>query len=65
MINGDVVYCDCCGTQKMAEIVGGSLVIKDRRHGSRHVAVISVQTLIDKLADRGYILEKGEKALKS
>lgn len=58
MINGDVVYCDCCGTEKLAEIVGDSLVIKDRRHGDKHVAVVPVQALIDKLKGQGYILIK-------
>ena len=43
MIVGNVIYCDCCGTQKLAEIVGENLVIKDRRHGEKHLAVIPVK----------------------
>ena len=52
MINGDVIYCDCCGTEKLAQVVGDNLVIKDRRHGTKHVAVIPISSLLD-------ILEKG------
>lgn len=47
MIDGDVIYCDCCGTEKLAQVVGGNLVIKDRRHGEKHVAVISIAVLLD------------------
>jgi len=47
MINGDVIYCDCCGTEKLAQVVGDNLVIKDRRHGEKHVAIIPIQSLLD------------------
>jgi len=47
MLNGDVVYCDCCGTEKLAQVVGDNLVIKDRRHGVKHVAVIPISVLLD------------------
>ena len=53
MLNGDVIYCDCCGTEKMAEIVGDNLIIKDRRHGVKHVAVIPISDLLDILKSRG------------
>lgn len=62
MIEGEVIKCDCCGTQKLAEFVGDSLVIKDRRHGERHVAIIPVQAIIDKLKGQGYILIKPNNA---
>lgn len=62
MINGNVIYCDCCGTQKLAEIVGDNLVIKDRRHGEKHLAVVPVQALVDKLKGQGYILIKPNQA---
>lgn len=52
MINGNVIYCSCCGIQKMAEIVGDSLVIKDRRHGEKHVAVLKIADLLDILQNR-------------
>ena len=72
MINGQSIYCDCCGTEKLAEIVGENLVIKDRRHGEKHLAVVPVKTLLavmvdqvtlDKLADLGIIITKREPAL--
>jgi hypothetical protein len=47
MIDGDNVRCDCCGTELMARIVGKTLVIRDRRHGNRHVAVIPLADLLD------------------
>jgi hypothetical protein len=52
MIDGGVVYCDCCGSEKMAEIRGESLVIKDRRHGEKHVVVIKINDLLDILVNR-------------
>ena len=52
MLNGDVVYCDCCGTEKLAQVVGDNLVIKDRRHGVKHVAVIPISVLLDILGKK-------------
>lgn len=52
MINGHSVYCDCCGTEKLAEVVGDNLVIKDRRHGEKHVAVIKLTDLLDILKNQ-------------
>ena len=52
MINGDVIYCDCCGTEKLAQVVGDNLVIKDRRHGEKHVAIIPIQSLLDIINSR-------------
>lgn len=34
------VKCDCCQTETMAVITGNRLVIKDKRHGRQHVAVV-------------------------
>lgn len=34
------VYCDCCGTVKIAEYRDGKLVIVDRQHGRKHVGVL-------------------------
>jgi len=31
----------------MAQVVGDNLVIKDRRHGQRHVVVIRISDLLD------------------
>ena len=58
MLNGDVIYCDCCGTEKLAQVVGDNLVIKDRRHGEKHVAVIPISTLLDILKNRPHTEEK-------
>ena len=43
MAEGSSVYCDDCGREKMAEIRNGKVVIMDRRHGRRHVAVIPLE----------------------
>jgi len=58
LINGDVIYCDCCGTEKLAQVVGDNLVIKDRRHGEKHVAVLKISDLLDILQTRNHNLEK-------
>lgn len=47
MIKDDFIYCDCCGSQKLAQVVGDSLVIKDRRHGQKHVAILKADDLLD------------------
>ena len=39
------VYCDDCGHEKMAEIRGGKLVIMDRRHGKRHIAIVPIEDM--------------------
>ena len=54
MINGDSIYCDCCGVEKLAQFVGDNLVIKDRRHGERHVAVLKISDLLDILEIDGH-----------
>jgi len=56
-ISGDVIYCDCCGTEKLAQVVGDNLVIKDRRHGQKHVAVIPISDLLDILKRKNHNLE--------
>lgn len=58
MRNGDLIYCDCCGTEKLAQVVGDNLVIKDRRHGQKHVAVVPISVLLDILEKRNHTLEK-------
>ena len=40
------LYCDCCGTEKMAVLHEDKLVITDRRHGQRHVIVIPIDSLV-------------------
>lgn len=63
MINGNVIYCDCCGSEKLAQVVGESLVIKDRRHGEKHVAVIKTQELLDILTAAGNNSRKDQAAV--
>ena len=58
MINGDFIYCDCCGTEKLAQVVGDNLVIKDRRHGQKHVAVVPISDLLDILKKNNHTSEK-------
>lgn len=60
MINGDSVYCDCCGTEKLAEIVGENLVIKDRRHGEKHLVVIKLSELLDILKKKSDNVSKDQ-----
>jgi len=55
MISGDKVYCDCCGLQVLAQIVGDKLVIKDRRHGEKHMVVIPIRELLDKISETSKI----------
>ncbi len=37
------IYCDCHGTEKLAEIRNGKLIIYDKRHGERHFVVLSLE----------------------
>ncbi len=39
------IFCDCCGREKLGEIRGDKLVIMDRRHGKKHIAVIALSDL--------------------
>ena len=36
------VYCSCCGTQILAMRVGNTLVVRQKRHGRVHTAVVGV-----------------------
>jgi hypothetical protein len=60
MLNGDIVYCDCCGSEKLAQVVGDNLVIKDRRHGEKHVAVIPISSLLDILKKTNHTKSKDQ-----
>lgn len=46
-VTGHKIKCDCCGTETMAEIRDDKIVIMDKRHGRRHIAVLK---LIDVMA---------------
>ena len=40
------IKCDCCGNETMAEIRDDKLVIIDKRHGRRHIAILKVADLL-------------------
>jgi len=63
MIDGNVIYCDCCGSEKLAQVVGDNLVIKDRRHGEKHVAIIKIADLLDILEKNGDNVRKDQAAV--
>ena len=65
MIVDGVVYCDCCGSEKLAQVVGDNLVIKDRRHGTRHVAIIKVAELLDILQNKRNNTDNDQAAIKA
>ena len=39
------VRCDCCGKEVLAVIRDGKLIITDRRHGQRHIAIVQAYQL--------------------
>jgi hypothetical protein len=41
------IKCDCCGTETLAEIRDDKLIIMDKRHGRRHIAVLKLADLIE------------------
>ena len=43
------IKCDCCGEETLAEIRGDKIVIMDRRHGKKHIAVITLQDIFNKM----------------
>ena len=62
MIDGDFIKCDCCGTEKLAQVVGDNLVIKDRRHGEKHIAVVKIADLLDILQNRRHNIQQDQVA---
>ena len=49
--HGQKIKCDCCGNETLAEIRDNKIVIIDKRHGRRHIAIL-------KLADILAIMQK-------
>lgn len=47
------VKCDCCGTETLAEIKEDKLVIMDRRHGRRHLVVLTLREILEKMKSFG------------
>jgi len=41
------IKCDCCGTETLAEVRNDKIVIMDRRHGRRHIAVLKLSDLME------------------
>lgn len=39
------IFCDCDGMEKLAELRGDKLIIMDRRHGKKHIAVMPLPEL--------------------
>lgn len=39
------LVCDCCGREKVGEVVDGKLIIKARRHGKTHIFSESLDRL--------------------
>lgn len=40
------IKCDCCGTETLAQVRGNKLVIMDKRHGRKHIAVLSLSEIL-------------------
>ena len=40
-----MIPCACCGHEILAERVGNTIVVKSRRHGRVHIAVIHLSML--------------------
>jgi len=40
------VMCSCCGQHQVAEIRDRQLIIMDRSHGKRHMAILSAADLL-------------------
>lgn len=40
------VVCDCHGTETLAEIRDGKLIIFDRRHGQKHYVILDLKEIV-------------------
>lgn len=40
------IKCDCCGTETLAEIRDNKIIIIDKRHGQRHIAVLKLADVL-------------------
>jgi hypothetical protein len=49
--NGLRIKCDCCGIETMAQIRGNKLIIMDKRHGKKHIVVLSIEDLVSVLKE--------------
>ncbi len=47
--HGQKIKCDCCGSETMAEIRDDKIIIMDRRHGKKHIAVLSLRDILARM----------------
>ncbi len=40
------IKCDCCGKETLAEIRDNKVIIIDKRHGRRHLVVLTLEEII-------------------
>lgn len=40
------IKCDCCGNETLAEIRDNKIVIIDKRHGRRHIAILKLADIL-------------------
>ena len=45
MIKDGPVYCDCCGTVKLAVVRGGKLIIIEKRNRLKHIVSCDLTTI--------------------
>jgi len=45
----EVIRCSCCGQEILAERIGNTIVVRDRRHGKVHSVTIDLTRLLDKI----------------
>jgi len=45
--NSRKIKCDCCGTETLAEIRDDKIIIMDKRHGRRHIAVLKISEVLE------------------
>ena len=43
------IMCDCCGEEILAEIRDKKIIIIDKRHGRRHVVVLTLEEIVNRM----------------
>ena len=51
MTTSKIVKCDCCGKETLAEVKSNKLVIIDKRHGKRHLVVLTLEDIMSMMED--------------
>jgi len=44
--HGHKIKCDCCGNETLAEIRDNKIIIMDKRHGRRHIAILKLEDVL-------------------